>query len=185
MADCSNPLNDTAVRNGVEMNETSAPAPDGFIVWLCDGIAHACLVIAALSLLGIVAINGANVFMRYVFGSPFSWAEELMLFLMILGVFTGTVAVTWRNLHIRIDTIVERLPPTMRRALAVVTTAASVAILAVVVFASFRLVSLLQEMDQRSDALNAPSWIPQSFLTIGLSLTALMMVARLAVSFRR
>ena len=30
-----------------------------------------------------------------------------MLFLMILGVFTGAVAVTWRNLHIRIDTLIE------------------------------------------------------------------------------
>jgi TRAP-type C4-dicarboxylate transport system permease small subunit len=167
------------------MSETSAPAPSGFITWLCDGISHACLVIAALSLLGIVVINGANVVLRYFFGSPFSWAEELMLFLMILGVFTGAVAVTWRNLHIRIDTIVDRLPPAWRRAVSVVTTLASIAILAVVVVASSRLVALLQEMDQRSDALNAPSWIPQSFLTIGLSLVALMMAARLVLSFRR
>ena len=69
--------------------------------------------------------------------------------------------------------------------MSVVATLASIGILAVVVVASFRLVALLQEMDQRSDALNAPSWIPQSFLTIGLSLTALMMIARLVVSFRR
>ena len=167
------------------MSETSAPAPSGFITWLCDGISHACLVIAALSLLGIVAINGANVVLRYFFGSPFSWAEELMLFLMILGVFTGAVAVTWRNLHIRIDTIVERLPPAWGRVVSVVATLASIGILAVVVVASSRLVALLQEMDQRSDALNAPSWVPQSFLTIGLTLVALMMAARLVVSFRR
>ena len=31
-----------------------------------------------------------------------------MLFLMILSVFAGAIAVTWRNLHIRIDTFVER-----------------------------------------------------------------------------
>ena len=167
------------------MSETSAPAPSGFITWLCDGISHACLVIAALSLLGIVAINGANVVLRYFFGSPFSWAEELMLFLMILGVFTGAVAVTWRNLHIRIDTLVDRLPPAWRRAVSVVATLVSIGIIAVVVVASSRLVALLQEMDQRSDALNAPSWIPQSFLTIGLTLVALMMAARLVLSFRR
>jgi C4-dicarboxylate transporter, DctQ subunit len=167
------------------MSETSARAPSGFITWLCDGISHACLVIAALSLLGIVVINGANVVMRYFFGSPFSWAEELMLFLMILGVFTGVVAVTWRNLHIRIDTIVDRLPPPWRRAVSVVASLASIGILAVVVVASSRLVALLQEMDQRSDALNAPSWFPQSFLTVGLTLVALMMAARLVLSFRR
>ena len=167
------------------MSETSAPAPSGFITWLCDGSSHACLVIAALSLLGIVVINGANVVLRYFFGSPFSWAEELMLFLMILGVFTGAVAVTWRNLHIRIDTLVDRLPPAWRRAVSVVATLVSIGIIAVVVVASSRLVALLQEMDQRSDALNAPSWIPQSFLTIGLTLVALMMAARLVLSFRR
>jgi TRAP-type transport system small permease protein len=161
------------------------PAPNGFIIWLCDGIAHACLVIAALSLLCIVAINGANVVARYFFGRAFSWAEELMLFLMILGVFSGAVAVTWRNLHIRIDTLVDRLPPPIRRATMLVASLASIAILAVVMVASFRLVSLLQSMDQRSDALNAPSWLPQSFVTIGLGLMALMMLARIAVSLRR
>ena len=97
------------------MSETPTHAPNGLINWLCDGIAHACLVIAALSLLCIVAINGVNVVARYFFGSPFSWAEELMLFLMILGVFTGAVAVTWRNLHIRIDTIVDELTQVGRR----------------------------------------------------------------------
>jgi TRAP-type transport system small permease protein len=167
------------------MTENPTAAPTGFTNWLCDGIAHACLVVAALSLLCIVAINGANVVARYFFGSPFSWAEELMLFLMILGVFTGAVAVTWRNLHIRIDTLVDRLPPTLRRVVSVVATLASVAILTIVMVASFRLVSLLQAMEQVSDALHAPSWIPQSFVTIGLGLMALMMLAKLAVSFRR
>src|SRR5258708_16224730 len=124
------------------------PATRGFLNWLCDGIAHICVVIAGLALLCIVAINGANVVARYFFGSPFSWAEELMLFLMILGVFTGAVAVTWRNLHIRIDTLVDRLPPTLRRAVSVIATLASVAILMIVMVASFRLVSLLQSMAQ-------------------------------------
>src|SRR3981189_2351285 len=169
------------------MTETShdVAAPRGVIERLCDGLSHACLVIAAIALLGIVLINGGNVVARYFFGSPFSWAEELMLFLMILGVFTGAVAVTWRNLHIRIDTIVDRLPPTLRRVVSVVATLASIAILTIVMVASFRLVALLASMDQRSDALHAPSWMPQSFGTIGLGLMALMMLARLVTSFRR
>jgi TRAP-type C4-dicarboxylate transport system permease small subunit len=167
------------------MSERPTPAPNGLINSLCDGIAHACLVIAALSLLCIVAINGVNVVARYFFGSPFSWAEELMLFLMILGVFTGAVAVTWRNLHIRIDTIVDRLPTSLRRAVSVIASIASIVVIATVMVASFHLVALLQSMDQRSDALNAPSWIPQSFVTIGLGLMAFMMAAKLMTSFER
>ena len=52
---------------------------------------------------------------------------------------------------------------------------ASIVIIAVVMVSSFQLVALLQSMDQRSDALNAPSWIPQSFVTVGLGLMAFMM----------
>ncbi len=165
------------------MTETSndIPARRGFIDGLCDGVAQACLVIAALSLLCIVAINGTNVVARYLFGSPFSWAEELMLFLMILGVFSGGVAVTWRNLHIRIDTIVERIPPTMRRVVTVLAALASIGIMTVVMVASFELVALLQSMDQRSDALRAPSWIPQSFVTVGFGLMAFMMATRVVI----
>jgi C4-dicarboxylate transporter DctQ subunit len=173
--------------DGAGMTDASdeVPAPDGFVERLCDGIAHACLVIAGLSLLCIVAINGANVFMRYVFRASFSWAEELMLFLMILGVFSGAITVTWRNLHIRIDTLVDRLPPAGRRAVQVIASLASIAVIGIVMVASFRLVSLLQSMDQRSDALNAPSWIPQSFVTIGLGMMAFMMAVKLITSFRR
>jgi C4-dicarboxylate transporter DctQ subunit len=169
------------------MTDTSndIAAPDNVVVRLCNGIAYACLVIAGLSLLCIVAINGANVVLRYVFGAPFSWAEELMLFLMILGVFSGAIAVTWRNLHIRIDTLVDRLPPATRRVVQVIASLTSIVVVGIVTVASFRLVSLLQSMDQRSDALHAPSWIPQSFVTIGLGMIAVMIAVRLVLSFRR
>jgi TRAP-type C4-dicarboxylate transport system permease small subunit len=173
--------------DGGSMTDTSngIPAESNVLTRLCDGIAHACLVIAALSLMCIVAINGANVVMRYVFRSSFSWAEELMLFLMILGVFSGAIAVTWRNLHIRIDTLVDRLAPATRRVMQVLASLASIVVVGIVTVASFRLVSLLQSMDQRSDALNAPSWIPQSFVTIGLGMIAVMIAVRLVLSFRR
>jgi hypothetical protein len=68
---------------------------------LGDAVAGVCLVLAALALIAVVAINGVNVVARYFFGSPFSWAEELMLFLMILGGFAGANAITWRNRHVR------------------------------------------------------------------------------------
>ena len=167
------------------MSETPTPAPNGLINWLCDGIAHACLVIAALSLLCIVAINGVNVVARYFFGSPFSWAEELMLFLMILSVFAGAIAVTWRNLHIRIDTFIDRASPAVRRAAQVIGTLIAIAAIGTVAVASARIVMLLYDFDQRSDALQAPAWIPQSFVAIGLGTIALLMAVRLVLSLTR
>ena len=154
----------------------------GIVDRVGDGLANVCLAIAGVALLCIVAINGANVVARYVLRAPFSWSEELMLFLMILSVFAGAIAVTWRNLHIRIDTFVERMPPTARRITLAIGSLVSILVIAIVTFHSGRIVSLLRELDQRSDALGSPSWIPQSFATIGLGTIALIIAVKLAMS---
>jgi len=144
-----------------------------------DLLARVCLAVAAAALLGIVAINGVNVIARYLFGSPFSWAEELMLFLMILSVFSGAIAVTWRNMHIRIDTFIDRAPPLVRQIALLIGSLVSIGAIVTIVVASVRIVMLLHALDQRSDALDAPAWVPQSFLTIGLAVIALLMAVRL------
>ena len=152
---------------------------------LGESLTQGCLAIAAASLLCIVAINGANVLARYLFLSPFSWGEELMLFLMILSVFSGAVAVTWRNMHIRIDTFVELAPPRLRHAIMAIGTLVSVGAILTIVYASAKIVSVLHQIDQRSDALDLPSWIPQSFLTIGLAVVALLMAVRTVLTIVR
>ena len=63
---------------------------------------------------------------------PDPWAEEAMIMFMILGVFTGAIAVTWRNVHIRIDTFVERSSPNVERIIRVAATFASMFVLLVV-----------------------------------------------------
>jgi len=159
------------------MREASA-APD-LIDRLGERLTQFCLAVAGASLLAIVAINGGNVFARYVLLAPFPWAEELMLFLMILAVFAGAIAVTWRNLHVRIDTFIERASPGLRQAALITGTLVSIAAIVTVTVASFRVVMLLYELDQHSDALGAPSWIPQSFVPIGLGTIALLMAIKL------
>jgi TRAP-type C4-dicarboxylate transport system permease small subunit len=155
------------------------PKPAQFILRrLGDRMAHICIVVAAIALLAIVAINGANVVGRYFFGSPISWAEELMLFLMVLIVFAGAATITWRGAHIRIEIFVDWLPLIWRRAAAFVTGVLAVSVLLVISVVSFEIVSTLYVFDQRSDALELPVWIPQSFVTIGSALMAVMMILR-------
>jgi len=157
------------------------PRPD-LISRLGERLTGFCLAVAAVSLLGIVLVNGANVVARYLFRSPFSWAEEMMVFLMILAVAAGSIAVTWRNLHIRIDTFVERASPLVRQIALFAGTLVSIAAILTVVISSFRVIVLLYELDQRSDALRAPSWIPQSFLPIALGMIALIMAIKLIMT---
>jgi TRAP-type C4-dicarboxylate transport system permease small subunit len=152
--------------------------PAGAFERLGDAIAAACMALAAGALGVIVAVNGANVVGRYFFSRPIAWAEELMLFLMVFIVFAGAAAVTWRQMHIRIDVVAARLPERVSRWTHWLVAAASVVVLAAIAWAGFTTVSLLYAFDQRSDALDLPMWIPQSFVAGGMALNAALLILR-------
>lgn len=154
----------------------SAPR-DSIIIRLGDAVCRVCLVIAAISMLAIVAINTANVIGRYLFGSPFSWAEESMLFLMVLIIFTSVPVAAWRNQHIRIEAFIDHTGAATRRVLVAISALVSIVVILLVSDAGYHVVAMLQAFDQRSDALHFPVWIPQAFLTGGLALTAVMIAA--------
>lgn len=160
----------------------NAPAMRGPVAQVCELLSRVCLAIAGVSLLCIVAINGANVVARYFFGKPFAWAEELMIMFMILAVFAGAITVTWRNIHIRIDTFIDRMAPLHQSIVRAIVTAVSMAVLITVMVSSYWIVSMLYGFDQRTDALDWPMWIPQSFVTIGLGTIALLMGVRLVLT---
>jgi len=150
----------------------------GTVERLGDAAAAACMALAAIALGIIVAVNGANVIGRYFFNRPIAWAEELMLFLMIFIVFAGSAAVTWRQIHIRIDVVVTRLREPVSRWTRLLVAAVSVLVMATIAWAGFSVVSLLYAFDQRSDALEFPMWIPQSFVAAGMALNAFFLILR-------
>jgi TRAP-type C4-dicarboxylate transport system permease small subunit len=71
-------------------------------------------VCSVLILSVLIAIISAQVFLRYVFNNPFTWAEELgALLLIYLSFVTGDV-VYKHNAHISIDYVVGFFPPRLR-----------------------------------------------------------------------
>ena len=85
-----------------------------------------------------------------------------MLYLMIFGVYVGASRSPGSRLtSASTRSSISRRPP-RRKFLQIVSTLVSAAVLVPVVLASFRVVSLLFEFDQRSDALHLPMWIAQS-----------------------
>jgi TRAP-type C4-dicarboxylate transport system permease small subunit len=147
--------------------------------WLGDRTAHIGLWLAAAALLAIVALNGVNIVLRYFFAAAFSWAEEAMLFLMILGVYCGAVSVAWQQAHIRIDAFLNMAPRQYRKALNIVSTLILAAVLLPVTWASYRVTSMLFEFDQRSDALDLPVWMPQSAVPAAMLLIVVMSLLRI------
>lgn len=148
---------------------------------LGDAVSWLSMRIAGLGLVAIVAINGVNVTGRYFFSQPISWAEEAMLYLMVLVVFSALASVTWRNAHIRIDLLLERLPPALRRICSTMAALIAIAVCLVVARESFAVVGMLYGFDQRSEAMEFPVWIPQSCVGVGLALTAVLTALRLVV----
>ena len=143
-----------------------------------DFISRTCTWIAASSLAVIVCINAANVFCRYFFLSPFTWAEELMLFLMILTVFTGAASVTWRQEHILIEAFVNRLSPQHQNWAVAAAALVALVALSTVIITGYSVVNMLYRFDQRSDAMEFPMWIAQTSVPAGLGLIIFLFLLR-------
>ena len=144
-----------------------------------DGLLGAVRIVAAVLLVASVAINFANIIGRYVFSVSLSWAEESMLFLMIGAVFLAVPPVGWLGRHIRMDVVVSLLPPRARAAFEVFSELVTIATCLMVAWFAWPVITMLAELDQRSDTANIPLVIPQAVVPLGLMLMALLMAVRL------
>ena len=132
-----------------------------------------------------VAINFANIIGRYFLSVSLSWAEEAMLFLMIGCVFLGAGPVGWAGRHIRMDVVIALLPPRARKAFDVFSDLVTIATCVALAIFAWPVMTMLTELDQRSQSANIPLVIPQAALPLGLLLMALLIAVRLFVQGAR
>jgi TRAP-type C4-dicarboxylate transport system permease small subunit len=76
---------------------------------LVKGITHAAMFLANLCMAGMLILVCLNVILRYVFGQPIYWGDEVMIYLMILMVFLGFGYMLIENRHVRMTAVMERL----------------------------------------------------------------------------
>ena len=147
--------------------------------------AHALMAVlrvaAAVMLAASVAINFANIVGRYTLATSIPWAEETMLFLMIGAVFLVAGPVGWLGRHIRMDVVVSLLPPGPRRLFEIFSDLATIATCVMLAIFAWPVMTMLEELDQRSAMANIPLVIPQAALPVGLLLMALLIAVRLIV----
>jgi TRAP-type C4-dicarboxylate transport system permease small subunit len=136
-------------------------------------------VAAGAMLIASVAINFANIIGRYFLSVSLAWAEEAMLFLMIGCVFLGAPPVAWLGRHIRMDVVISALPARARGMFELFADLVTIGTcIALVVFA-LPVITMLGELDERSETANIPLAIPQAVVPLGLLLTALLIAMRL------
>ena len=136
-------------------------------------IAAGCMLVAS------VAINFANIIGRYFLSVSIPWAEEMMLFLMIGAVFLGIGPVGWLGRHIRMDVLVSMLPPRARTVFEVFSDLVTIATCIMAAIFAWPVITMLNELDQRSAMANIPLVIPQAAVPLGLALMALLISVRL------
>jgi len=145
--------------------------------------AHAVMAVIRVAsgamLIGSVAVNFANIVSRYFLAVSIPWAEEVMLFLMIACVFLNCGLVGWSGRQIRMDALVSLLPPRPR---AIVELAGEIVVMAtglLVAILAWPVVSMLAELDERSEGANIPLVLPQGAMPVGFLLMAFLIAVRL------
>jgi TRAP-type C4-dicarboxylate transport system permease small subunit len=134
---------------------------------------------AGLFLISSVAINFANIIGRYFFSVSIPWAEEIMLFLMVGCVFTGSCAVAWEGRQIRMDVIIAMMPAKVHDLFHLLSDLVLIAAAAAVTAFAWPVITQLAAFDQRSQAADFPLVIPQAMVPIGYTLMALLVAVRL------
>ena len=75
----------------------------------------------AMLLLGLmVVLVCLGVFFRYVLGASLAWYDEFASYLLVWLTFYGAVAASYRQRHIRFETVMDRLMPQTRKRWAIV-----------------------------------------------------------------
>ena len=98
----------------------SGQRESGLLDKLLRAVAGALAGVGAAALAGIFVLVLVAVLMRYVWGRPFAFTEELSGLFMTLAVFTLLPSVVLREINIRVTVISDRLPARAQRVLFVV-----------------------------------------------------------------
>jgi tripartite ATP-independent transporter DctM subunit len=138
-------------------------------------------VLAIVAALGIVYMAGAtvyDVFMRYVFHAPTSWATETSTYALILTIFTGAGYTHLCGKNVRVRLMLDRLGPAGLRDLQLVT--GWLALVFVAIFAWQALLMVLSDHAHNArifSLLLTPTWMPKTPITVGAMVLAAALVA--------
>lgn len=113
-----------------------------------------------------VAISGANVVARYVFLSPFFWAEEFLTYVMITFVFLGAILVTWDGGHLKMDILTQMLRPPWKQAVNVISAMLFLAVCGFIAVQSYEVAVTLGRFGKHSVAADFPMVIPHSMVLL-------------------
>ena len=160
--------------------ETTAP-PATAAQRLLGRVAGLAIAIAAAALLGLVVVQGWQVFARYVINDSPSWTEPVTLLLLATATSLGAACGVHTNRHFGFFLLHDYVRPGMRRAIDVIVTLVIVAIGAVMAY--WGAVLLLDGLVIKAAGAHLPQSINYLPLSIGGALMVLFALNRLVLAF--
>jgi TRAP-type C4-dicarboxylate transport system permease small subunit len=139
-------------------------------------LADAVIALAALSLAGLVAVQGWQVFARYVMNDSPSWTEPVTLALLTSAMAFGAAAGVHTDRHFAFTLLADAAPPRLRRTLFVATKLLIAAVGAVLAWWAWRL--FLAGADVRAAGAPFPETLPYAPVALGGALMTVFALAR-------
>lgn len=120
-----------------------------------------------------LSIQGANVVARYLFRAPFIWAEEILVFIMIWIIFTGTILVSMNGAHLRMDFVASSFPNWISRHISRFIELIVSVVCGIMGYASLNVLITIGKYSQKSVVAEIPMVIPHvaiplSFMVISI-----------------
>ncbi len=140
-----------------------------------DRLSDTVIALAALALVGLVAVQGWQVFARYVLNDSPSWTEPMTLALLTAAMSFGAAAGVHNDRHFAFTLLADAAPPALRRSLFVFTKLTIALIGGVLGWWSLML--FRSGLDVRAAGAPFPETLPYAPVALG---GALMMVFALA-----
>ncbi len=135
-------------------------------------------VICGLLLLAAIAINVANVVGRYVFSRPVDWAEEVLIYLIVWGVFISVGSITYQGTHLRMDLLVMRVKGWLKGLLGGLTAVLMLGCSVFMLFQTWTVLRLYVASGETSMGAKIPLVIPHTALLVGFAGLAVAAIIR-------
>ena len=163
------------------MSEQTIAPPTSAVQRALGRIASLAIGIAAAALLGLVVVQGWQVFARYVINDSPSWTEPVTLLLLATATSLGAATGVHTNRHFGCFLLHDHVRPGARRAIDVIVTLVIVAIGAVLAY--WGAVLLFDGLGIKAAGANLPQSINYLPLSIGGALMVVFALNRLLLAF--
>lgn len=140
-------------------------------------------VILCILLTVLVCVSGLQVVARYLFNNSLTWSEELCRYLYVWTGFITIGFVIKRGTIIKIETVIMFLPKKAKKALDMVTSLISIAVVSVLLKNAVMIVQNAMASGQTSAAMKLPMWIVYMGPVIGFLLALIRLIEHMVFIF--